>query len=330
MKRINFLLLVIAALALSVSCNKVSYKKTKSGLLYKIFPGNSKDSLIKTGNVVKFMAIAKINDSVWYTSYGKMPAFVQMMPVEKPGYDLLEILPLMRKGDSAVTVQIGDTLLNKGVQLPVPVKKGDRLTTTIRILEVYTVDSLARADFEKEMEKDRPRQEKEQQEQMVKMMKEREEQQVKEDKDLEKSGEMAKQFKEVEDYIAAKKITAQKTGKGTYVYIQEQGTGPAATPGKYLNVKYTGRILATDSVFESSTIPLQVGKGAVIRGWDEGLLLFKQGGKGTLFIPGFLAYGSKPGPGSKPFEALVFDVELLSVTDTMPAPPTQTMPRQRN
>jgi FKBP-type peptidyl-prolyl cis-trans isomerase len=50
----------------------------------------------------------------------------------------------------------------------------------------------------------------------------------------------------------------------------------------------------------------------VIEGWDEGLKLFKAGGKGTLYIPGFLAYGKNANPPFKSFEALTFDVEVLN------------------
>jgi FKBP-type peptidyl-prolyl cis-trans isomerase FkpA len=161
---------------------------------------------------------------------------------------------------------------------------------------------------------------------MAKMQKEQEEQRVKEEEELEKSGEIAKELKEMESWLASKNIKAQKTGKGTYVYIQEQGTGPAAENNKYVNVKYSGKILETDSVFQSNSYAFQLGKGAAIRGWDEGLLLFKKGGKGTLFVPGFLAYGKNPPQGSpfKPFESLKFDIELLDVSDT----PIQQQQRQ--
>jgi hypothetical protein len=48
--------------------------------------------------------------------------------------------------------------------------------------------------------------------------------------------------------------------------------------------------------------------------------LLKKGGKATLYIPGFLAYGPQPGPGGKPFESLVFDVDVEDVADKAPAP----------
>jgi FKBP-type peptidyl-prolyl cis-trans isomerase len=313
MKRLNYVLVVIAALSLTVACNKITYKKTKSGLAYKIFKGDGKDS-IKNGYIVKFNYTIKFNDSLMdrFNSYGKMPGYVKVQEMPKPSYDFQELLPMLKKGDSAVTVQMADTLLVQGSQLlPPHAKKGDRLTMTIKITEVFAVDSVARMM-------------KEQEEQMAKMKKEQEEARIKEEAELEKSGEIAKELQDMAGYLAAKKINAQKTGKGTFVYIQQQGTGAQAENNKYVHVKYTGKILNTDSTFQSNTYAFKLGNAEAIRGWDEGLLLFKEGGKGTLFIPGFLAYGKNPGPGSpfKPFEALKFDIELLKVSDT-PIPQDQ-------
>ena len=316
MKKTSLFVLLIAVLAFGTSCKKMSYKKTKSGLTYIIFPGTGKDSMIKEDEVVKFEFISKLNDSVMYSSYGKMPGFAKCFKGDVPTYNLIEILPNMRVGDSAVTVQLVDSMIAKGMQqqLPPNAKKGDRLTINFRILDRYKNDSIARAAYELEMEKDRPRQMAERMEMMKK-------ENDKRDSELEKSGEISKEIKEMETYLQNKKIDAQKTGKGTYVSITEQGTGPQAENGKYVKVKYTGRVVETDSTFESGEYPFQLGTGSAIRGWDEGLLLFKQGGKGTLFIPGFLAYGNNPNSMFKPFAALKFDVELLEVSDK----PIQTM-----
>jgi FKBP-type peptidyl-prolyl cis-trans isomerase len=255
---------------------------------------------------------------VLYTSYGKLPAYAVINPDPQSAYSPIEVLTFLKKGDSAVTVEIVDTLMRRqSPALPPFAKKGDRITTSMRIVEVFKTDSVARADYAIEMEKDRPRQMKEQQEQMEKMMKESQDAQEKEDQELEKSGEIARELKEMQEYLAKRNIPAEKTGKGTFVHITEQGTGPQAEAGKYVQVKYTGKTMRTDSTFQSSVYAFQLGKGAAIRGWDEGLLLFKQGGKGTLFVPGFLAYGKNPDPTSpfRPFEALKFDIEVLAVSD---------------
>jgi FKBP-type peptidyl-prolyl cis-trans isomerase FkpA len=325
MKKVNYVMLIIAVAVFTASCNKISYRKTRSGLVYKIFPSNGKDSLMKPGQIAKFQYVYKLNDSLLYSTYGKMPAYAKLTPLIDPlPYNLLELLPLMKKGDSSISVQMVDTLLRRGEQVQPPAKKGDRLTTIIKIMEVFPTDSITMIDYNAEALKDQPRKMKEQQEQQEKMEKEMKEQQAKEEVELEKSGEIAREIQAMESFLAGKKISAQKTGKGTFVHIEQQGTGPAAEDGKYVNVKYTGKHLDTDSTFQSSVYSFQLGMKKAISGWDEGLKLFKQGGKGTLYIPGFLCYGKNPPQGSpfKPFEPMKFDIELLEVSDKPISPKT--------
>ncbi|MDP4264374.1 MAG: FKBP-type peptidyl-prolyl cis-trans isomerase [Bacteroidota bacterium] len=324
MKRINYLLVIITALSFTIGCKNADFRKTKSGLVYKLFPGKGKDSLIRAGQVVKFNYTIKFNDSLMdqFNSYGKMPGFIKVQPsLPNTSYDFRELLTMMKKGDSVVTVQMADTILKSYQELmqllPPHAKKGDRLTMAVKIENVFSVDSIAMADFKKEKERDMPRAMKEQQEQMAKAQKEELEKENSQIAEVQKSGEADKEIKQVEAYLATRKIKAQKTGNGTFVEIKEQGTGPAAAEGKWVNVKYTGKVMATDSTFQSNAYAFQLGlgKGGPIRGWQEGLLLFKQGGKGTLYIPGFLAYANSPNSPFKPYEALKFDVELLQVSD---------------
>ncbi|MGZ8557898.1 MAG: FKBP-type peptidyl-prolyl cis-trans isomerase [Chitinophagaceae bacterium] len=334
MKTVYYFLVMIASLTMAASCNNVSYQKAKSGMLYKIISSNSKDSAAKEGHWLKLNFTQKLNDSLLQSNYGKMPVYAQVVSSPNNLYNPAEIFHLLRKGDSVITVVITDSLLKKGLmqELPPFMKKGDRLTTTFKITEIYKNDSLYQADANIEGEKDKPRQMKEQEEQMAKMEKEMREQKQKDELEMEKSGEAARGVQEMEVYLKNKNIAAQKTGKGTFVFVQQQGTGPQAGSGKYVTVKYTGRVLANDSVFQSNSFTFQLGQGKVISGWDEGLEAFKEGGKGTLYIPGFRAYGKNPPQGSpfKPFEPLIFDVEMLKVSDTMPAESEQAMPQRRN
>jgi FKBP-type peptidyl-prolyl cis-trans isomerase len=68
---------------------------------------------------------------------------------------------------------------------------------------------------------------------------------------------------------------------------------------------------------ESTTMPLSVmvGVGRVIRGWDEGLVGMKEGGKRLLIIPPEKAYGSQAAPGGRipPNSTLVFEVNLAKI-----------------
>jgi peptidylprolyl isomerase len=95
------------------------------------------------------------------------------------------------------------------------------------------------------------------------------------------------------------------------------GTGPSPRPGQTAVVNYTGT-LTSGTKFDSSydhgqPYSFAVGRGAVIKGWDEGILTMKVGGKRHLVVPPALGYGPAGRPGIPPNSTLVFDVELLDV-----------------
>jgi FKBP-type peptidyl-prolyl cis-trans isomerase len=96
------------------------------------------------------------------------------------------------------------------------------------------------------------------------------------------------------------------------------GTGAEAKSGDKVKVNYTGRLLKTNFIFDTSVgkkpFEFEIGKGAVIKGWDEGVLGMRVGGKRKLTIPSRLGYGDAGSPPKIPGKAtLVFDVELLQI-----------------
>jgi FKBP-type peptidyl-prolyl cis-trans isomerase FkpA len=326
MKRVYYYLLLLIAVAAMTSCGKVSFKKTKSGLIYKIIPSGTKDSAARPGDWLKIhFRQTRNGDSTLVDTYGKMPTYQQAVAdMGQLKYNPIEIFPLLKKGDSAVVVMFVDSLFNKKLnrQMPAIFKKGDRIELTFRVVDVFRNDSLYQKDFMAEEEKDRPRQMAEQQKQMEEQKRQIKEAARKETEEAEKSGEAEKQRTEIRQYLASKNITAQQTPAGTFVRITEQGTGPMADSGKFLQVKYAGRVMATDSSIDSGTYPFQLNVDPVIAGWHDGLKLFRQGGKGTLYIPGYRAYGKSGRSGTiTPNAALIFDIELLSIGDSMPPMP---------
>ena len=109
-----------------------------------------------------------------------------------------------------------------------------------------------------------------------------------------------------------------KTTSGLEYVETLAGTGAQAKAGDTVRVHYTGKFL-DGKVFDSSVSrgePLEfpLGKGRVIKGWDEGIALMKVGGKAQLIIPPALGYGERGAGGAiPPNSTLVFDVELVSV-----------------
>ncbi len=105
------------------------------------------------------------------------------------------------------------------------------------------------------------------------------------------------------------------------------GTGASPQPGDIVSVHYTGT-LTNGVVFDSSykrgqPIQFPLGQGRVIKGWDEGIVLMKVGGKARLTIPPNLGYGAQGAGGVIPGNAtLIFEVELVGVTAGAPSAPS--------
>ncbi|SKC07561.1 peptidyl-prolyl cis-trans isomerase A (cyclophilin A) [Chryseobacterium balustinum] len=114
------------------------------------------------------------------------------------------------------------------------------------------------------------------------------------------------------------KAGMQVTESGLYYKITKKTEGKAAKAGDNVQVHYAGK-LTNGTEFDSSfkrNEPLEfpVGTGRVIKGWDEGILLLKEGETATLLIPPAMGYGERGAGGVIPPNAwLIFDVELVKV-----------------
>jgi FKBP-type peptidyl-prolyl cis-trans isomerase FkpA len=96
------------------------------------------------------------------------------------------------------------------------------------------------------------------------------------------------------------------------------GTGAEARKGDAVSVHYVGT-LTDGTVFDSSRaretpFTFMIGQGKVIRGWEQGVVGMKVGGKRKLVVPPHLGYGEDGSPPKIPGNAtLVFEIELLHV-----------------
>jgi len=125
----------------------------------------------------------------------------------------------------------------------------------------------------------------------------------------------AAQAKLVEDMKAG----MQSTPSGLHYRITtaiEEGKKPQK--GDIVSVHYAGKLVdgtEFDSSFKrNEPIEIPIGMGRVIAGWDEGIMLLKEGESATFLIPSELAYGSRGAAGVIPPNAwLIFDVQLVEV-----------------
>lgn len=296
MQLVKNIFLATGITLLAAGCNQVDFKKTKGGMPYKLFPSKS-GAKVENGKFVKMHITTTIKDSSMFNTYKSLPVYFQINTAAEKPYDPSEIFTLTKEGDSIYAVQMLDTFIKKDPTIlqQTKYKNGDKMITTFKILKVFNTAEEAKADEEKE-----------------------------------KAVIVKKEESVVKAFVDKKGVTTQRTPLGTYVEVLEPGTGAQADSGKYVSVMYKGQTFA-GKVFDTNmdnsfkhTDPLsfQVGTGQMIRGFDEGVRLLKEGGRGRFYIPSTLAYGAQsPSPDIKPFEHLIFEVQVVSIKDTPPPPP---------
>jgi FKBP-type peptidyl-prolyl cis-trans isomerase len=127
-------------------------------------------------------------------------------------------------------------------------------------------------------------------------------------------GEQEKVAKE-EALIKEKYPNAIRTSSGLMYIILKEGSGATPTSGALIEAHYTGRLLDgtkfDSSVDRGKAFLFVVGRGEVIKGWDEAFLSMKKGEKRILIIPPGLAYGDKGMGTIPPNETLIFEVDLI-------------------
>lgn len=267
-----------------------NFLKSPGGLEYKFIELGKGGYVANSGDHAKLHVIFKIGDSVIINTQTMNNGEPAPNQLNNPGMDgdLMEGLLFMQEGDSTVFRIIVDTLHAKmNQQLQPWMKSGDYCTWEVRMVSLQS---------EEEMLKEKEAKEKEQ---------------IGKDDDI------------IKKYLADNGITnAQKTANGLYYVVTKEGNGVYPTKGQKVSVNYTGKLI-DGTVFDSNVDPkfnhvepfkVPIGVGNVIKGWDEGMMLFSKGGKGTLFIPSGLGYGANGAGGAiGPNAVLIFDIELLDI-----------------
>ena len=297
-------LLLASAGILAAGCGSADFKKNKDGLVYKII-SNGKGEQIKPGQLLKLNFSSQIGDSVMFSTFDHIPAYGKYDTMAQAAYDFIDFLGEMKVGDSAEFVRSVDTLQKRGqLQFSGPFKKGGTIKGYLKVLATFKNEAEMSADHEKEVE-------------------------------IEKKREIAS----LEKYLQDKKIgNPVKTTNGVLVVMEKEGTGVKADSGLKITVNYTGALKngnKFDSNVDSSFQHVKpydfvVGGHQVMPGWEEGIMLFKEGGKGKMYIPAMLAYGPQSqGDRIPAFSDLVFDIEVIKVAPADVAPAVPEMPMQK-
>jgi FKBP-type peptidyl-prolyl cis-trans isomerase FkpA len=283
------------------------FKKTKTGVEYKII-SNRTGPPLKQGDHVKFQYIISYKDSTIDNSYNFIPSY-DVVDVIGRYHDFRDLLPRMNVGDSGICYLLYDSIFARTPNaLPPFMKKGDKLKTTIKILNAFSSRDSVIPDYQREIA-------------------------------IFKNKELAK----IEQYLREKNINAKKLNNNVFVEIQRQGAGPKVDSGKVVGIKYTGynfngkffdsNIDFTKQTQHHSLEPFYfiAKQGGAVAGLVEGITLFNQGGKGRIFMPSTLGYGPKGNPPSiAPNESLIFEVEIISVKNLQSTSGLQNQKKSNN
>jgi len=294
--RLSFLVVVLAALAF-VGCQK-DEKVTPSGYKY-IVQTSTGGAKPNPGDYVYFHAQARNGDSVVYSSrmvgqepFLQIPKDGQQEPGRTPS-PVEEVLREMGVGDSVTVIVNLDTLPQK----PPGFENAKELYYDVVMTQIKTEDQ-----FMKDSEVERQKQDAERVESQA--------------REAEVAATVADIVQKYNSGALASEL--KTTSSGLKYMILEEGSGAQANAGDLVNVHYYG-VLKDGTMFDNSfgrgtPFSFALGKGMVIKGWDEGIALLKEGGKGVLFIPSDLGYGEAGSPPVIPGGSeLIFYVELKKV-----------------
>jgi FKBP-type peptidyl-prolyl cis-trans isomerase len=284
----NSLLLAFVAIFI-FSCDMINYpgfKKTKSGVYYKIHTDDNKDTtMIHTGSIVTMVLKYGLKDSTLFDSRD-VPQPV-MIPVVESQYegDFYESLKLLKQGDSATFILKAGPLFTKtfGQQtLPEFMTEETDIYFDILIEKVQSEEQIQMETQIRNME-------------------------------MEKE-EMSK----LESYVLTNNITAKPSASGVYYLETKKGGGKAPVDGGYASAHYTVYLLGGEKLFSTydraEPIDFKVGSQFENMGFQEVIKQMKEGGKANAIVPSSMAFGAQgAGDFVAPFTTLYYDVELVKV-----------------
>jgi FKBP-type peptidyl-prolyl cis-trans isomerase FkpA len=270
------------------------YKKTKSGLEYRIVNDSSGKNFPEKGGFITFWFQTRNERDSILENQIKDPNPVGIpVPEVKYSASIEEGFYLLTDGDSAVFLLNADSLYSKTFYQPLPnhIKQGSMIKMIVKMDKVYSkkfVDSVM-AIQEKKLQEE-----------------------AETEKIVYKRDSIA-----IQDYLKKHNLKGQSTIGGAYIVILKENNleKHSFSPGDSVKTSYIGSLLIEGTEFDKSApgkpFKFTVGMGMVIKGWDEGFQKLKKGEKALILIPSRLAYGSRGAGDSIPSNApLLFEVEI--------------------
>lgn len=293
----NKILTAAAAIVIILisSCEANRFKEFDNGLQYKIIKSNS-GKAVKEGDFLEATVWRYYNDSLISSGHDSIPQIVRVDTLRMNEYG--KIFTAAEVGDSIITRISTDTFAKYSGGLPPFAKPHQFLGTNFRIVSILENQEAAeKANFEIN-------------------------QRIRKADSLAFERQKKIDDNTIQEYLKKNKIDAVKSPEGTYVQVIDEGTGQSVENGKSASVLYKGMLLdgkIFDQSYDSSgnaTNPFTfvVGQQGAISGWSDGMIYFKEGGKGRLFIPSSRAYGPQ-GAGQEiaPNTPIMFDVQITKV-----------------
>ncbi len=286
---IVFLLTIIA----SASCTNEKRYKTSTGLKYKLY-SKGQDSVIRMGQTVKYHVRQQAGDSIIEDTYSLMPSYWMCMPGYENRYQPLEIFDYgMRPGDSAVVIQVVDSMVKKRILDTIPdwMKAGDECITHLKVVAVFSNDSAIYADKQREGERVMATQR--------------------------KLG-----IKRIERQLKKQKIEAELIGDSIYTAYTKVGESVPARAGNTIRAHFDVRSLRgmqLSSTRDSSAqgpVSFVLGNGYFPKMIEQQLEGVKAGSVVTYYVPGILLFGPEPmQPNIRADDDWAIAIEVLEVND---------------
>jgi len=116
-------------------------------------------------------------------------------------------------------------------------------------------------------------------------------------------------------YASAQGYSMTLHPNGMYYQVVDPGSGAKALSTSKIFVKYTGRLISSNAIFDQQNNQEQTGwvLGSLIPGWQAGIPLISIGGKVRLIVPSSLAYGCRPYASLPGDAVLFFEIELVRI-----------------